>query len=201
VAEPTETPTAATTAIGRTPVAGQPIPRPGGAGGRDAGAGRRDAGDDRRIRFGERAAADTSRTSPRMRFDVLQLAACGVGLGLVVAGLVAVARTGFRDLGLFTPVVEVGGRSATPLAAGLWLLLGLHLLAAGSGTVAEQRLRLTGLVLGVLGVVFLVEPAAFVEPLAIEEGSGTALLAGGALLVTASFVPPVSLPRPGVRGD
>jgi hypothetical protein len=49
--------------------------------------------------------------------------------------------------------------------------------------------------------VFLVEPAAFAEYLAVEEGSGTVLLAAGTLLVAASFVPPVTLPRPGVRGD
>jgi uncharacterized membrane protein len=155
----------------------------------------------RGIRFGDRVAGDTSRTSPRMRFDVLQLAAWGVGLVLIVAGLVAIARAGFDDLAPFTPVVEVADHAATPLAAVLWLLLGAHLVAAGTGTVAEQRLRITGVVLGVVGVVFLVEPAAFAEYLAVEEGSGTVLLAAGTLLVAASFVPPVTLPRPGVRGD
>lgn len=58
-----------------------------------------------------------------MRFDVLQIGAWTVGLYLIVAGLVAVARAGFDDLGLFESVVEVGDQTATPLYALLWLLI------------------------------------------------------------------------------
>jgi hypothetical protein len=151
------------------------------------------------IRVGDRDGGHGSRTSPRMRFDVLQIAAWTVGLILIVAALVAAARTGFEGVGAFEPVVQVGSESATPLAALLWLLLGAFVLAAGTGSVAEQRLRITGVVLAVVGVVLLIEPGAFTDYLGVGPDSGTLPLACGILLAVASFVPPLSIARPGFR--
>jgi hypothetical protein len=54
----------------------------------------------------DRSLADSSRTSPRMRFDVLQIAAWVLGLYFVVAGLVTLARAGFDELALFEPEVR-----------------------------------------------------------------------------------------------
>lgn len=153
------------------------------------------------IRVADRAEGDGSRTSPRMRFDLLQIAAWLLGLALIVAGLVALARAGFDELALFEPVVEVGGQLATPLYALLWLLLGAVLLAAATGSVAEQRLRVLGVVLAVVGLVFLIEPDAFTEYLGVDESSGSALLVAGVVLVATSFVPPLSIRRPGIRED
>lgn len=154
------------------------------------------------IRVGDdRGGGHGGRTSPRMRFDLLQIAAWLVGLALVVAGLVAIARTRFDDLGFFEPVVEVGGQSATPLAALLWLLLGLFVLKAGTGAVAEQRLRIVGVVFATIGLVLLIEPDAFTEYLGGGARSASLLLAAGALLVATSFVPPLSIARPGIRED
>jgi hypothetical protein len=140
-----------------------------------------------------------SRTAPRMRFDVLQIAAWVVGLYLIVGGLVAVARAGFDDLALFEPVVEVGDQTLTPVHALLWLIIGAIVLSAGSGVADERRLRLGGVVLGIVGAVFLIEPDAFTDYLGVTEESGTMLLAVAALLVAASFVPPLSIARPGMR--
>lgn len=147
-----------------------------------------------------REAGGGGRLSPRMRFDVLQLAAWATGLYLVIAGAVALARTGFEDLGAFEPVVEVGTETFTPLYAVLWLLLGVMLLAAGTGTVQERGLRIGGVLFGVAGAVILLEPAPFGTWLGVDPDSGTVLLAIGALLTAASFVPPLSVTRPGVRG-
>lgn len=153
------------------------------------------------IRVGDRGGGHGGRTSPRMRFDLLQIAAWLVGLALVVAGLVAVARTRFEDLGLFEPVVEVGGQPATPLAALLWLLLGLFVLKAGTGSVEEQRLRIVGVLFATIGLVFLIEPDAFTDYLGGGARSASLLLTAGALLVATSFVPPLSIARPGIRED
>lgn len=153
------------------------------------------------IRVGDRSGGDGGRSSPRMRFDLLQIAAWLVGLVLVVAGLVAVARTDFEDISLFEPVVEVGGQPATPLAALLWLVIGVIVLAAGTGSVAEQRLRILGVLFAIVGLVFLIEPDAFAEYLGGGARSASLLLAAGALLVATSFVPPLSIARPGIPED
>jgi hypothetical protein len=150
------------------------------------------------IRVVGREGLETSRTSPRMRFDLLQLAAWAIGLYLVVAGLVALARAGFDDLGLTEPVVQVGGQSATPLLALLWLLLGVVLLAAGTGEVGERKLRIGGVLLGILGAVWMIEPGAFTPYLGIDRESGAALLGMGVALTATSYIPPLSIARPGL---
>jgi hypothetical protein len=184
------------------PVRARPDPAPGGdadgSGPGRTGATPTTERPPRVVQVAGRAAGDVSRTSPRMRFDLLQLAAWTVGLGLVVAGLVALARAGFDDLGLFEPVVEVGGQAATPLYAVLWLVGGAVVLAAGTGAVNERRLRLAGVVSGVVGAVFLLEPTAFTDHLGVSTDSGTPLLAVGALLAATSFVPPLWIARPGI---
>lgn len=151
------------------------------------------------VEIAGREPSDTSRTSPRMRFDVLQIGAWASGLYLVVAGLVAVARAGLEDLELFAPVVTVGNQQLTPLYAGLFLVLGIAVLKAGTGSVNERGLRVGGVLFAIAGAVLLIEPEAFSEYLGVTDESGVLLLAIGALLAAASFVPPLSIARPGVR--
>jgi hypothetical protein len=193
---------------GATPAASRATGRttqvtPARADAEDAAASKRTTGrgDERTpwIRVGDRTAGDFSRTSPRMRLDLLQIGAWLVGLYLIISALVAVARAGFDDLGLFEPVVEVGGQPATPLWALLWLIIGAFLLSAATGSVAEQRLRIAGVVFAVVGLVFLIEPDAFTEYLGVTADSGSRLLVIGALLIATSFVPPLSIRRPGIR--
>jgi hypothetical protein len=85
---------------------------------------------------------------------------------------VAIARTGFGDVGVFEPLVGVGGQPATPLLAMLWILLGVVLLVAGAGEVNERGLRFGGVLLGVAGAVWLIEPAAVTPYLGIDRDSG-----------------------------
>jgi hypothetical protein len=158
----------------------------------------RDVGRTQLIRVAVREGADPSRTSPRMRLDLLQIVAWALGLYLVVAGLVAMARAGLDDFALFEPVVEVGGQPATRLLAVLWVVVGVALLAAGTGEVAERRLRIGGVVLGVLGAVWLIEAAAFAPYLGVERDSGVVLVGVGVALTAASYVPPLSIARPGI---
>ena len=152
----------------------------------------------RRVWVAARDPEPRGRTSPYVRFDVLQIVAWTIGLILVVLGLVAVARAGFANLGLFDPVVEVAGLPMTPLLALLWLLVGVLLLAAATGEVGERGLRITGVVLAVIGIVWAIEPGAFEPYLGISNRSGTTLLVKGAALAGASFVPPLAARRPGM---
>lgn len=151
------------------------------------------------VEVATREVGDTSRTSPRMRFDVLQIAAWVSGLYLVVAGLVAFARAGLGDLAVLEPVVTVGNQSFTPLYAGLFTVLGMMVLVAGTGAVNERGLRVGGVLFGIAGAVLLIEPTAFTEYLGVVDDDGMLLVAIGALLAVASFVPPLSIARPGVK--
>jgi hypothetical protein len=150
------------------------------------------------IRVATREPADRSRTSPRMRFDLLQVTAWTAGLVLIVCGLVGLARGGFEELTLFEPVIQVAGLPATPLLSLLLLLLGIILLAAATGEVDERSLRIGGAMIAVVGAVWLVEPGAFTPYLGVERANGTAAAILGAVLVATSFVPPLSIRRPGV---
>jgi hypothetical protein len=141
---------------------------------------------------------DGGRTTPRMRVDVLQIVGWILGLYFLVSGLVALARAGFEDMALFDPTVEVGGFPLTPLLALLYLIIGVGLLAASTGIVKERGLRIAGVLLGVVGAVWLIEPDPFTEYLGVVRDSGAMMLTLAVLLVAASFVPPLSVARPGV---
>lgn len=127
----------------------------------------------------------------RFRFDALQVGAWLTGIYLLVSGLVALARAGFAEIRIFEPVVAVGGFGMTPLLAFIAIIVGLLLLAGGTGEVQEGALRFGGVVLGVIGAVWLIEPGAFTPYLGVTEASGLQHLIIGLILVVASFVPPV----------
>ena len=108
----------------------------------------------RLIRFDTRGPSEYGRSSPRMRFDLLELVA--------------------------------------------WLL-GILLLVLATGEVDERTLRILGVVSAIAGAVWLIEPDAFGPYLATETEHGVRALVLGGALVVASFVPPLSGRRPGVR--
>lgn len=149
------------------------------------------------IRVDDRPGVMPERTAPRMRFDVLQLVGWAVGVWLLVVGLVALARTGLTEIEFTSPVVEVMGLTATPLLAGLLLVVGLMVLLLSTGTVEDRSLRLLGATIAIIGAVWLIEPAAFAPLLATERAHGTWTIATGVALSAASFVPPLSVRRPG----
>jgi hypothetical protein len=151
------------------------------------------------VRVAARDVVDPARTSPWMRVDLLQLVAWVIGGAASVVGIVALARAGFDDLAPFDPVVEVGGLPFTRTSAVLVLLLGVALLAAATGMVAERGLRVGGALLGLLGATWVVEADGFAPYLGVTSDSGVVLAVVGAALVVASFVPPLEVARPGVR--
>jgi hypothetical protein len=141
------------------------------------------------------------RESPRMRLDLLEIVAWIIGLYLIVAGLVAIARAGFEDLTLFEPAVQVGGLPVTPLLAILYLLVGAALLVAGTGAVAERGLRVGGVLIGIVGAVWLIEPGAFEPYLGVTAQNGLVMLVMGVALAAMSFVPPLLIQRPGAETE
>jgi hypothetical protein len=133
-----------------------------------------------------------------MRLDPLQLVAWVVGLLLVVSGLVVLARSGFTEISLLEPVVEVAGLSATPLLGWLLVAIGAGSLTLATGEVDERSLRIGGVLLGITGTVWWIEPDAFVPYLGITATNGTAALAIGLAYAMVSFIPPLAIRRPGV---
>lgn len=152
----------------------------------------------RLIRVDTRGPGEYGRSAPRMRFDLLQLVAWALGLWTIVTGVIALARAGFTDLAVFTPVVTVAGAPLTPLLAGLLILLGIVLLVLATGEVDDRTLRIIGVICAIAGAVWLIEPTAFRPYLATETDHGVRALVVGGALVVASFVPPLSIRRPGV---
>lgn len=111
------------------------------------------------------------------------LVSAGVGILLLVIGIVALARAGLSDL--TAPVVPVGPFTLTPLFALIELALG----AIALTTAAERDVGAASalaVVTGVAGIVWLIEPAAFVGVL----GTGATT---GALYVAISVVLLVSV--------
>jgi hypothetical protein len=133
-----------------------------------------------------------------MRLDPLQLVAWAAGLQLVVSGLVVLARSGLDEPSMFRPVVEVAGLSATPLLGGVLVAIGAGSLTAATGEVDERVLRLGGVLLAIVGAVWMIEPDAFTLYLGITQANGLAAIAIGAAYTMISFVPPLAVRRPGV---
>jgi hypothetical protein len=152
------------------------------------------------IRVDVRGPGEFGRASPRMRWDLLQLIAWGLGLWVIVTGVIALARAGLEDLAVFTPVVEVADAPLTPLLAVLLVLLGLLVLSLATGEVDDRSLRMIGVLVATTGVVWLIEPGAFRPYLATEVEHGARAVVVGGSLTAASFVPPLSIRRPGVPG-
>lgn len=146
-----------------------------------------------------RAPMERGRDAPRIRIDVLQVTAWTSGLLLVVIGLVALARAGFDQISLGSPVVTVAGLPASPLLALAMLTLGVALLAAATGEVHDRTLRMTGVAIGVVGTVWTIEPVAFFPLLGVERANGLVAIALAVALVLTSFVPPLSVRRPGIE--
>jgi hypothetical protein len=152
----------------------------------------------RPIRVATRTTSEHHRASAWMRLDPLQLVAWAAGLQLVVSGLVVLARSGLDEPSMFRPVVEVAGLSATPLLGGVLVAIGAGSLTAATGEVDERVLRLGGVLLAIVGAVWMIEPDAFTLYLGITQANGLAAIAIGAAYTMISFVPPLAVRRPGV---
>ena len=119
-----------------------------------------------------------------------QLVSLVVGVGFVIAGLIAVVRAGL-DGSLATPVVEVLGYSHTAWLGIAELGLGLLLILAGTGAWGRPLSVLLGVAMVIAGVLVLAEPGQMPDELGLEEAYGWPLVISGAVVAIAALVLPV----------
>lgn len=114
-----------------------------------------------------------------------------VGLVLLVAGLVAIARAGIAAP-LSTPVVSVAGFRHTAVLGLVEVGFGVMLLLSGAMRSRSASLFFGGL-LGVAAFVAAVQPSSFDSSLAIETSMAwLAVIAGAAVVLAALALPRVS---------
>lgn len=108
-----------------------------------------------------------------------------VGVVLLVIGIVALARAGVSDL--TSPAVDVGPFTRTPLFGLIELLIGVLALA----TAAMRDVRgaaFLAVPIGVAGLVWLIEPAAFAGVLGMTITTGWLYVVVAAALLAAVAV-------------
>lgn len=159
------------------------------------------ADDTRRIEPVRGRTGETTRIAPhrhvppRARIDLLRIASAVAGFYLLISALVALARTGFSGVTLFEPHVEVGGLDHTPLMALISLIVGVLLLAGGTGSLATPGVRFLAGVMLVIGAVWLIEPDAFHAWLGVHGENGLAYLVMGTVVFVLSFTTPIEVGR------
>ena len=119
-----------------------------------------------------------------------QLISLLVGVGLVVIGVVAMARAGI-DGSFKTPVVEVLGLTHTAWLGLAEVVAGVLLILAGTGAWGRALSVLVGTVMMISGVLIGAETSAMPEELGVEEDFGWMLVLLGALVALAAMVLPV----------
>jgi hypothetical protein len=119
-----------------------------------------------------------------------QLISLLVGVGLVVLGIVAMARAGI-DGSFKTPVVEVLGLTHTAWLGLAEVVAGVLLILAGTGAWGRALSVLVGTAMMISGVLIGAETSAMPDELAVEEDFGWMLVLLGALVALAAMVLPV----------
>jgi hypothetical protein len=137
------------------------------------------------------ASTTAQRTTQRTwTFAPGQLVSLAVGVGFVIAGLLALVRAEL-DGSLSEPVVEVLGFTHTAWLGVAEIGLGLLLILAGTGAWGRPLSVLLGSGMVIAGVLVLAEPSQMPEELGIEEAYGWPLVLSGALVAVAALVLPV----------
>lgn len=118
------------------------------------------------------------------RVTTARAATTVVGVGLLVMGAVALARTGIpADFDLTDGHARVGWLDHTPLLAIVHLLAGVALVPAAWYVWLDNRATTVGLLGIVAGLVFWIEPDAFHSALGIHTAHGVTYLVVGIVLV------------------
>jgi hypothetical protein len=121
------------------------------------------------------------------RWSIADLVVTLVGVGLIVAGALALARAGVDDT-WYSPVAEVVGANHTALLGAAEVGAGVLIVLAG---VARRRVLATlfGLALAILAGLAAIETADVSRELAIEDWWAWLLVAAGALVVLMGLIP------------
>jgi hypothetical protein len=141
------------------------------------------------VRRETRATAGTTRQRT-WTFAPGQLVSLVVGVGFVIAGLLALVRAEL-DGSLSEPVVEVLGYTHTAWLGVAEIGLGLLLILAGTGAWGRPLSVLLGAGMVIAGVLVLAETGQMPEELGLEEDYGWPLVISGALVALAALALPV----------
>lgn len=133
-----------------------------------------------------------TRSVPRL-IDPVLIGGVVVGIFLLVAGIVALARGQFGTVGLFDPTVSVGWFPHTPLLAIIEIVLGLVVLYMGTIARDTGVVTFLGVLLLVAGLVWVIEPTSFEAYLGVTRANGWQHTLVGVLLVLAGQLPPFTV--------
>lgn len=133
------------------------------------------------------------RTASTRRFAPDAVVAAGVGVALLLFGLIAITRGGFKGP-METPVVQVLGFAHTTTLGIIEIIFGVALLIAGA-TASRAGARFFGSVLAIGAFVGAVQAKSFHKSLALESSFAWLLVLAGALVVFTSLLLPRYLTR------
>jgi hypothetical protein len=137
-------------------------------------------------------------TKGRWTWSPAQFVAGGIGLLLVVMGGVALARL-LPTASLTAESANALGIDHTPLMAIIAIGLGLLFMTQVASVFGAQAGMITlGVVTLAFGLVVVVEPTAFDQPLALGEGGGWFYVAVGVVSIVTGLVSP-SVSRTSIR--
>jgi hypothetical protein len=123
----------------------------------------------------------------RREMDLVTAVGSAVGVLLVVIGVVALARTGFALGELTSATASVGPFDRTPLLAIVEIVLGLSIIGA-SLSVDRGGLIGVGVLALILGLVLVIEPAAFAGALGGGVTTGVLYVLVGVACLLAGFL-------------
>lgn len=149
--------------------------------------------------WGAVPARRTTRTA--VTWGIGQLLALAVGIGLLIVGSMALARSGLDVNHLYSPHVEVGGLHHTPLLGLVEVVFGLIAIAAAAipGTV-RTILALLGIVALGAGIGVLVYTGTELhDRFGVHDFNGWVYVAAGAVLLLAVMLPTTRERRVRVR--
>ena len=127
-------------------------------------------------------------TSYGHRFAPDSIVVAIIGLALMVAGLVAVARAG-TDGPMSSPVVKVFGFTHTATLGFIEIAIGLCLLICAAATTRSGAIFF-GLILGVGGIVGAVQTKSFHKTLALQSGLAWLMVVAALVIVLVSLLVP-----------
>jgi hypothetical protein len=136
---------------------------------------------------GDRTVVRTTDEAARNRWphvSVSSLLAGAVGVLLLVMGILALARTGIPADDLTTPAVAIGPFTRTALMGLIEIVAGMLALAAAADR-AVGGAAFLGVIAGVFGIVWIIEPGAFNSALGVGTTTGWFYVIIAAMLLTA----------------
>jgi uncharacterized membrane protein YidH (DUF202 family) len=128
----------------------------------------------------------------RRPWSPAQILALAVGILFVVAGGIALARTGIHLHDVTAQRVTVAGVGQTQLLAYIEIGFGVLLLLAGSIPGASRSgMSFLGVTSLVFGIIVVAQPSTFTHPLGIDSSYGVFLIVVGAVVLITAMVAPV----------